>query len=216
MTVWKLTSGERVWEIWVDGWGGIVREELGSPGMVAMRAPAEGVLAFSRGEKAPDGDSDLSLSYENVPQQFRLDRPNLTWSFEFPDDVGARALTLLNPTLQASVDVIVVDAIGRETESETVVLDVLRRMDRGAKEQTVAYQKPEKVGGIEGVVFESTADRKGVAVKTIGAVTVAGGRSYTLLCAAPMHRFNEALPSFERILKSFEVLETEKRPAASQ
>src|SRR6185436_19183213 len=118
VTVWKVTCGERTWEVWVDGWGGVVREELGSPGMVAMRAPADSVLAYSRGEKAADGASDLSLAYENVPSSFKIERPNLTWSFELPDDVGPHTISIVNPTLQSSVDVMVLDHVGAETETE--------------------------------------------------------------------------------------------------
>lgn len=204
VTVWKLTSGEKSWEIWVDGWGGIVREELGSGGVVALRASSEKVLAFARGEGKPD-TSDLVLAYESEPSRFRIERPNLTWSFDFPEEEEKRVMTIANPVQQASVDVMVLDHIGQELESETVLLDLFKRMERTGQNQKVLYQKVEKVGGQDGIRFESTADLSGVGIKTVGAVTVANGKGYAVLCAAPLARFGEVSPSFEKILKSFEI-----------
>ena len=39
----------------------------------------------------------------------------------------------------------------------------------------------------------------------VGAVAVASGRGYAILCAAPLTKFDEVLPSFEKILSSFEI-----------
>lgn len=170
VTVWKLTSGEQVREVWVDGWGGIVREEIGGPAMVAMRAAKDKVLAYSRGEG--NRSCDLSLSYENAPSAFRIERPNLTWSFDLPDEDGALALTILNPVLQASVDVMTFDTKDKDCEPETILIDVMRRMEKGAEGVNVLYQKPEKVGAKNGVEFQLSCERKGTTVKTLGAVTV--------------------------------------------
>ena len=209
VTVWKLTQGKRSWEIWIDGYGGIVREELGGPHMVAMRADADQVLAYSRGEADDDDRIDLTLNYENVPERFALARPNLTWSFEFPDGDSRVAISLMNPTLQASADVIVLPRIGLGTAPESIALDLLSRMNEKSDDHSVEFQRPGSVGGVDGIHFESVARRKETMIRTIGAVTVCDGRAYALLMAAPAFRFEQAREQLERIRDSFNILDAE-------
>ncbi|MEE9394750.1 MAG: hypothetical protein V3W41_19835 [Planctomycetota bacterium] len=205
VTVWKLESGPRHWEVWFDGYGGIIREELGSPHMVAVRAKKDLVMAYSRGE-GKGGDPELSLEYENTPLGFRLVRPNLTWSFDFPSDEGAVVTTLVNPTLQASVDVICLEKVGVETEAETILMDLLNRMRRHAGDAKVLYQKKALVGGCEGLRFEIQAERKEVQIQTVGVVCRHRGKAYAMLLAAPRFRWKDAQPQLERILGSFEII----------
>lgn len=209
VTVWKLQQGKRVWEIWIDGYGGLVREELGGPHMVALRAKPELVLAYARGE-AKDGDgADITLEYENVPDKFRLSRPNLTWSFEFPEFDSPVAITLLNPTLQASADVIVLDHVEAGMAPETMALDLMSRMHRKSDAHKILFQKTGNLGGSVGIQFESTGERKGTVIRTIGAISVTNGRAYAVLLAAPAFSFDKVRGQLERILDSFEILGSE-------
>lgn len=213
VTVWTFESGRRSWEVWVDGYGGIVREELGGPHMVALRADREKVVAFSEG-KDVDVDLDLSLEYANIPAGFKLARPNLTWSFEFPEFDSPVAVTLVNPTLQASVDVVALSRTDAGTEAETVVMDLIDRMERKSDSFEVLYQEPTTIGGAPGVLFEATSERRGTDLRTMVAVTISKDRGYAMLLAAPAFRFHEARPALERILESFEPLEPEQKAAA--
>ncbi|MCB9831398.1 MAG: hypothetical protein H6807_02915 [Planctomycetes bacterium] len=209
VTVWHFDQGKRSWEVWIDGYGGIVREELGGPHMVALRADPEKVSAFARGEEK-DGDGvELTLDYENVPAGFKLSRPNLTWSFEFPEVESPVAITLLNPTLQASVDTVVFDRVAEELACETVTMDLMARMERKSDDFEVVWQRPENIGGTPGITFECVAEHKGTRLRSLGAVVVHSGRGYALLMAAPEHRFAEARPQLERILASFELRDAE-------
>lgn len=205
VTVWKLTAGDRDWEIWFDGLGSIVREELGGPHMIAVRADRESVLAFAKGEK-DFGDPQLSLEYEDVPLGFRLVRPNLTWAYELPTPGAGVSITLTNPTLQASADFFALDQVGREIEPETFLLDLLERLKRKLDDPKLLYQKPDAVGGRRGIRFEMRGRRRDVDLRTIGAVCTNAGRAYAVLLAAPEFRFREAQPQLERVLSSFEVL----------
>ncbi|MCA9319770.1 MAG: hypothetical protein KDB53_03495 [Planctomycetes bacterium] len=204
VTVWRFETGDRSRELWIDGYGGIVREELGGPHMVALRADPELVAAYARGEATDEDQIDLALNYENIPSGFRLARPNLSWSFELPEEEGPLTVTLLNPTLQASVDVVVLDRIGSATEPETVVLDLLDRMRRKAENLEILYQRADTLGGAAGVRFEVKGERKGTEIRTVGCVTVAKERAFAVLCAAPSFRFDDAKAQMERILASFE------------
>ncbi len=205
VTVWKFTQGKRVWEIWIDGYGGVVREELGGTHMVALRAKPEAVLAYSRGE-ANDGDgADLTLEYENVPEKFSLTRPNLTWSFEFPEFDSPVAITLINPTLQASADVIVLDHVEAGTAPESLALDLMARMNERSSDHNILFQQTGKLGGAQGIKFESTAERKGTLIRTIGAITVANDKAYAVLLAAPSFSFEKVRGQLERILNSFQI-----------
>lgn len=214
VTVWRFESGAKAWEVWLDGYGGIVREELGSAHMVAVRAPKEQVLAYAEGHEV-EGDEDLSLQYENEPAGFRLVRPNLTWSFDFPDGRSAVAITLLNPALQASVDVVALEQTEEGVEPETLLLDLIERMRSRSASAEVLFQKEATVAGRNGLRFEMKGTRKGVEVHTLGAICQAGKRCYALLLAAPTYRWHEAQPQLERVLQSFEVLaEPTHLPAA--
>ena len=181
ITVWKFVQGERSWEIWVDGYGGIVREELGGPHMVAMRADPEKVAAYARGEEKDGEGVELTLDYENVLAGFKLSRPNLTWSFEFPDHESPVAITLLNPTMQASADMIVLDHVSKDTACETIALDLMGRMNRKSDSVKFVWQRPETVGGAKGMTFECRAERKGASLRTIGALAIKDGKGYALL-----------------------------------
>ncbi len=205
ITVWRFDQGKRSFEVWIDGYGGIVREELGGPHMVAMRADPDKVTAYASGEDRDGEGVELSLEYENVPSGFALARPNLTWSFEFPEVESPVAITLLNPTLQASADAIVLDRVGEELACETIAMDLMARMERRSADFRVVWQKPETVGGVPGIAFECEASHKGSRLRTLGAVAVHAGKGYALLLAAPTHRFEEARAQLERILLSFEV-----------
>jgi hypothetical protein len=205
VTVWKLRAGDRDWEIWFDGHGSIVREELGGPHMIAVRADQKSVLAFAKGEK-DFGDPQLSLEYEDVPLGFRLVRPNLTWSYELPEKGEGVAISMLNPTLQASADIFALDQVGREVEPETFLLDLLERLNRKLDDAKLLYQKPEAIGGRRGIRFEMKGRRRDVEIRTIGAVCTNAGRAYAILLAAPEFRFRDAAGQLERVLASFEVL----------
>jgi len=211
VTVWKFDNRDRSWEVWVDGYGGVVREELGGPHMVALRADADAVAAYARGEGDDDGMFDLSLEYENIPQAFSLARPNLSWSVELPEEEGPLNITLLNPTLQASVDVVVIENIESALEPESIVLDLLDRMRRKCPDLEILYQQPRDVGGVKGVRFETIGQRKGTELRTIGIVTVNRNKAYALMAAAPVFRFKEAREQMERILKSFVAKNPENR-----
>ncbi|MEZ6196964.1 MAG: hypothetical protein R3F20_14755 [Planctomycetota bacterium] len=205
LTIWRLSAGERAWEIWFDGRGSVVREELGGPHMVAVRAEADKVAAFARGED-DGGDPQLSLDYEDVPLGFRIVRPNLTWSFEIPEPGASTAISLVNPTLQASADVFAMSQVGREVEPETFLLDLLERLGRKSEDAKVLYQKPEAIGGRRGIRFEMQSRRRDVELRTIGAVCTNAGRAYAILLAVPEFRFRDARPQLEQILAAFEVL----------
>lgn len=216
VTVWKFKRHERVVELWIDGYGGVVREEIGGPHMVALRAHKDAVMKYSNGEAPEEDDVDLSLEYENVPSGFSLSRPNLTWSFEFPEFDSPVAITLLNPALQSSVDVVVLDRVDKSLAEESVVLDLLSRMKRNCENAEILYQRPDPLAGYEGLRFEIQANRKGTYLRTIGVVTVHDGKGYVLLLAAPSARFDKAKPQFERIIESFQVGKKAKEKAASE
>ncbi len=205
VTVWRFDEGDRAREIWVDGYGGVVREELGGRHMVALRADPENVAAYAKGDPVDDDTVDLSLAYENVPSGYRLARPNLTWSFELPEDDGALSVSLLNPTQQASVDVIVIDRIGQSTEPETIAMDLLRKMEMKSRDFQILYQKPQSIGGRTGIRFEAEGDHKGNVLRTLGQISVGKDRAYALLASAPLERFDAARKQLELILRSFEL-----------
>lgn len=207
VTVWKLRNGTREWEMWVDTRGGIVREELGGAHMVALRAPAEAVLAWSRGEASQPSHPDLKLAYENEMRGFELARPNLSWSFEFPEADSPHAITLVEPALQATVDVVVLDDQKGGVAAEGVVLDLLGRWERSAEDVLVEFQEPRPVGELKGIRVSATMRRKGVRIRTHADVCRSETRAYIILSSAPTSRFHEAEDAFSRIRRSLRFTE---------
>jgi hypothetical protein len=216
VTVWRFSTGIRRWEVWVDTHGGIVREELGGAHMVALRAPSEEVLAWSRGETSIAANPDLCLGYENKLRGFSLSRPNLSWSFEFPEADSPHAITLVEPALQASLNVVVLEGLSEGHAPETVVMDLLGRWEHGAESVALEYQKPSTLGDQPGIRVAATMKRKGVFIRTVADVCNAEGRAFVVLRSAPLSRYHEVRDAFERIDRSLKLhLKTSERSAAS-
>lgn len=199
VVVLKRTADGATTEAWYDVYGRPLREELQGGALVAVRTDPEKVRRFAAGEAV--GDDDLGLVVEIDAAGLKLTKPDPAWETVAGDAERSLAATLVRPGARATCDVFVLPRQGA-ADDDAACLDVLGQVEAGLERATTEGPDRARFGARRGVRFVVEGVRRGSAVRTLGFVTTEGDRVYVLLCAAPTSAFDEALPSFDRILSS--------------
>lgn len=204
VVVFRATSQGRTLETWMDLAGRVVREEIGSPHLISVRAPKADVLGWARGENVPD--EDLGLEFVSEITGLRLLRPDQSWEMVPGTEPRKSLVTLLRPGSRATVDVFHLEDLKPGATEEGVALDLITRMEKAAEEVKVRGPEPGKVGERDGLRFEITCRRRGTRVTTRGGILLDGRRAFIVLCAAPTANFQDALPGFLEVMESVNIL----------
>ncbi len=208
--VFRRRAGPRELVTWFDMSGHVVREELGTTHLVSLRAPKNEVLAFARGEEAPE-HADLALELIDEGHGVRMLRPDLAWESASGGQDGV-VFSLLRPGLRATVDVLRFDDPETGVTEEGLTMGLLSQMERSSEDFRVAVSAAPSLNEAGRLVFEATCRRRGVTIRTLGAV-ISGddARAFAVLCAAPEAEFPRARPAFLELLASVELLSSESQ-----
>jgi hypothetical protein len=203
--VFRRKLGERLLETWLDMSGHVIREELGSPRLVSLRAAKSEVLGFARGDGGPEGE-DLGLEVVSESTGLRFLRPDLAWEL-IPGERRGAVASLLRPGLRATVDVLRIDNIAKDATEEGIALNVLSRMERQSTEFRSDGAFPARIGDRSGLRWSATCYRRGSRVRTLGALVLdQQGHAFVILCAAPELNFKAAKPAFLELFQSVRFL----------
>ena len=202
--------GDRVLETWTLPDGGVMREEIGTPGLVALSCGQEIVEGYARGE-GPAGKDDLGLEYRSPDGGFSALRPDFAWEVSPSSGGGAALVSFLRPGLRATVDVFRLASLPEDVTEEGLCLDVLARMGDAAGDLLPEGPTPGRLGNRGALLFHATGVLGGTQVRTLGALALEGRQAFLILCAAPAERFAEAESGFQELLGTVRIAAGSRR-----
>jgi hypothetical protein len=191
--------GDRVLETWTLPDGGVMREEIGTPRLVALACDPETVEGYARGE-GPAGRDDLGLEYRSPDGGFSALLPDFAWEVSPASGGGESLVSFLRPGLRATVDVFRMASLPEDVTEEGLCLDVLARMGDTASDLLPEGPTPGRLGNRDALLFHATGTLEGTRVRTLGALALEGRQAFLILCAAPSDRFEEAESGFQELL----------------
>lgn len=189
---------------WLDMAGNVVREEIGSPNLISLRVPRKEVEAYARGEEGVLGD-DLGLEFHSERCGLRFLRPSLTWEVTPGTPENMTLLSLLRPSMRATVDVLELTELAPGVTVESVALELFERMERGSRNLRIDGPVAAQVGDRPGLRFEARCRKDDEELRTLGTLLVDGERAFVFLCAAPARFYAQALPDFNRLIQSIRI-----------
>ncbi len=207
--VLRRKSSEQTTEVWFDLMGRLMREELGTRNLVALRTTAENVRAFAAGD-AKAGADDLGLSVSCDDSGLRLQRPDPSWEVQAGDPAKHTIASLVKAGWRATVDVFDLRTFRRGTTEEDAAMRVIGRLQRGTDGFSLVGPTPGRFGATEGLRFIVDGKRRGTTLKTLGFLVPRRDRCFVLLCSAPAEKYDEAHPAFLRVLQSLQ-MQAERR-----
>ena len=188
-------------DIWVDGTGRVLRQELGSPALVALWAPPEEVAAHGRGE-AVERPADLNLTFVSSEYGLSMERPDPSWDLEVGRAERALIVSFLQPKLRATVDVFRLPGVTHTTSLEGVAVRAQDQMRARSTGFSAAALRAVDVGGRPALEFDARARRGDQDLTSRALVLREGGSAFLVICAAPTEHYPAATASFDRILQS--------------
>lgn len=202
----QVTAAGEATETWADRDGVVLREEIGSTGLVSLRAPTREVVGWIRGDDTEVGPDDLGLELVFEANGLALRRPDRSWEVIDGARAGRRVVTLGQPRDRATIDVFKLPVRTGKPLAEEVALKLIGRMAQRAERHELKEILPTEIAGERGIRFRSRGRIDGKEVVTTGFVFGLGDRWFALLAAAPRGLHDKSIGDVEKVVHSIELL----------
>jgi hypothetical protein len=209
VVVLRAARGGVVSEERVDAEGRTVSAELNGPSITAVAVEKDRVDRLREGGAAegPDGDAErLQNTHVDLEAGFSIRKPGAGWTFE--KGTRNRKVTLKNLESFSYVDVVRDTFFPKGTSLETYALNLQRRLDADSDEFEKIGDGYTTLGGQRAYWIEARCVlRKDEKIRSLAVATIHEDVAWVVIAACPRDYFEAAKPAFDRILKSFELLE---------